>query len=40
MKLKTLLASLVLAIFSVFVLASCENKTDGYNVIFEVNGGS
>lgn len=38
MKNKKFLASLFLAIFSVFVLISCKTKM--YNVNFEVNGGS
>ena len=38
MKIKSLLASLLLVIFSVFVLASCKNSE--YTVSFNVDGGS
>lgn len=40
MKNKKLLASLLLAIFSVFVLIACKEEKGKYTVNFEVNGGS
>ena len=40
MKNKKLLAGLLLAIFSVFVLIACKEEKGKYTVNFEVNGGS